>query len=91
MEEKYPPVDPAQLKPGMEFCTLDFQRWGEFTSFEDKDGETYLVGSVDGTGVKVYVPLAQVVESHGRCIRLTQPRADIDNAGWDRRPAGIED
>jgi hypothetical protein len=91
MEEKHAPVDAAQLKPGMEFCTFDFQRWGEFTAIEGKDGDTYLVGSVDGSGVKVYVPLAAVVESHGRCIRLNQPRAEIDGAGWESRPASLTD
>ncbi|MCC6176671.1 MAG: hypothetical protein IT305_15285 [Chloroflexi bacterium] len=85
------PVDLSILEPGMDLCTFDFQKWGEFRQLRDADGAIYLEGVVDGSGVGVYVPVSAIVERHGQCIRLAQPRATIDVAGWDRRPAGLTD
>jgi hypothetical protein len=80
------PVDLATLQPGMDLCTFDFKKWGELRAVRDLEGTPYLEGVVDASGVAVYVPAGEVVETHGVCIRLTRPEATINAAGWDQRP-----
>ena len=81
------PVDLSALKPGMDLCTFDYKKWGELRVVRDAEGATpYLEGVVDGSGIAVYVPAADIVETHGQCIRLTRPQATIDAAGWEQRP-----
>lgn len=73
----------------MNLCTVDYKKWGSLVQIHTTKSGAYLCGVVDESGAEVFVPAEEIVETHGPCIRLNRPRAQIDNAGWDVRPAAL--
>ena len=50
-------------------------------------GRGLVIGTTDGSGMRVYVPEEALLEIHGQCLRLTHPLAELDGAGFDRMPS----
>jgi hypothetical protein len=93
MEEQQTAVDLAQVEAGMDLCSSDFRKWGEITEVRQggAGGPALVIGTADTSGLRVYVPEDALLEIHGRCLRLTRPLAELDGAGFDRKPAGLSE
>lgn len=89
MAEQPAAVDLNEVEAGMDLCSSDFQKWGEITEVRRPGGggRGLVIGTTDGSGMRVYVPEEALLEIHGQCLRLTRPLAELDGAGFDRMPS----
>jgi len=77
----------SQVQPGMDLCSSDYQKWGQVTEVQSDAGHgRYVIGTVDPSGERVFIPESELLEIHGQCLRLAHPRAELDPAGFASEP-----
>ena len=81
----------SQVQPGMDLCSSDFMKWGEVTEVQSDAGQSrYVIGTVDTSGRRVFVPESELLEIHGQCLRLARVHAELDQAGFEAPPPSTE-
>jgi hypothetical protein len=49
-----------------------------------------VIGTVDTSGRRVFVPESELLEIHGQCLRLARVHAELDDAGFETPPPSTE-
>ncbi len=77
----------SEVQPGMDLCSSDFMKWSEVTEVQSDAGQgRYVIGTVDTSGRRVFVPESELFEIHGQCLRLARVHSELDHAGFETPP-----
>jgi hypothetical protein len=81
----------SQVQPGMDLRSSEFMKWGEVTEVQPDAGQArYVIGTVDTSGHRVFIPESELLEIHGQCLRLARVHAELDHAGFETPPPTTE-